>query len=104
MLLSSKTKALKKRQRQRGREAERQRGREAERQRGREAERQRGREAEAETEAEAEAGLCEFEASLVYGASSRTARGSQRNSVTLPARVDQSCFTGKHFSEDVLLC
>ena len=50
----------------RGREAERQRGREAERQRGREAERQRGRGAERQRQED----LCEFQASLVYEASS----------------------------------
>jgi hypothetical protein len=52
-----------------GRQRQRQRGREVERQRGREAERQRGRR------------ISEFNASLVYRVSSRTARATQRNPV-----------------------
>jgi membrane protein involved in colicin uptake len=65
------------RERQRGREAERQRGREAERQRGREAERQRGREAERQRGRGRGRQISEFEASLVYRVSSRTARAIQ---------------------------
>jgi hypothetical protein len=60
-------------------EAEGQRGRGAEGQRGRGAEGQRGRGAEAE--AEADRWISEFEASLVYRVSSRTARATKRNLV-----------------------
>jgi hypothetical protein len=55
-------------------EAERQRGREAERQRGREAERQRGRGRGRQ--------IFEFEASMVYRVSFRTARATHINSVS----------------------
>jgi hypothetical protein len=41
-------------------------------------------------EAEAKADLCEFEASLVYRVSSKTARGTQRNPVSKPTKQNKS--------------